>query len=394
MSSEEQAQRAASRIALLRVSPDAVKHTFVTLLTQGPISRVDIAHATGLSQGAITKAANPLIRAGLVTDAQRGVPDGQPGRPANPLRVVPDALLAIGIKINGDEVVAVLTDLLTTVQFSVHIPLSDREVDTVVTGVSAALDRIQGELGDTQSAVLGIGVAVSGDVNSEGGVVRESALMGWRDIDLRKLMAQFTELPVIVVNDVHALTLGEHWFGVGVGTDSFAIVTIGRGIGCGLHLNGDVVEGALGVAGEIGHLPLTSLDRVCNCGRFGCVEAIASTEAITRDLSNRVGKIVSIDEAVLMARLGNPDAQAVFAEAASVIGRAIATVVNLTGPELVLLGGEGTRNFDLYEDRLREAFEAHVFGAAAKITLVVRPHTFEDWARGAAAAAIRDLVQG
>jgi predicted NBD/HSP70 family sugar kinase len=191
---------------------------------------------------------------------------------------------------------------------------------------------------------------------------------------------------------VRALTIGEHWFGMGLGTASFAMVTIGRGIGSGLHLNGEVVEGSYGVAGEIGHLPLTSPDKICACGRRGCVEAVAATAAIVATVSAAHGRQLTIEEVVDLAHGGDTAALAAFSEAATVIGIAIASLVNLVGPEVVIIGGEAVSNFDLFEEHLRSSFAEHAFGAAGRCQIVVRPHHFEDWARGAAAAAILSLV--
>ncbi len=236
-------------------------------------------------------------------------------------------------------------------------------------------------------------MSVSGDVDTHRGVVRESAIMGWTDVPLGALLASRLGREVLVENDVRALTIGEHWFGVGVGTDLFAIVTIGRGIGSGLHVNGEVVEGAYGVAGEIGHLPLTSPDHICPCGRRGCVEAVAGTPAIVAEVSRAHGRDLSIGEIVELAHRGDPAAVQTFEHAATVIGTAIATLVNLTGPELVIIGGEAVSNFDLFETHLRASFAEHAFGAAGRCQIVTRPHTFEDWARGASAAAIRRLAE-
>jgi predicted NBD/HSP70 family sugar kinase len=106
-------------------------------------------------------------------------------------------------------------------------------------------------LGEAAAKVMGVGVVVSGDIDTETGVVRMSPRMNWSDVPLAALLQARLGLPVVVDNDVRALTIAEEWFGIGVDTDSFAIVTIGTGIGCGLYLNGDVVAGAHGVAGEI-----------------------------------------------------------------------------------------------------------------------------------------------
>jgi predicted NBD/HSP70 family sugar kinase len=379
-------------VALLKGASAAAADVFRAILTRGPISRIDIARLLGLSQAAVTKAVGPLLEVGLVSDELELPRDGQPGRPANPLMVVADALVSIGVKVNADEIVGVATDLRTTVLAADRRPLPATKPDATVDAIAATVADLVAALGARASRVCAVGVSVSGDVDTHRGVVRESAIMGWTDVPLGSLLAARLGRDVLVENDVRALTIGEHWFGVGVGTDLFAIVTIGRGIGSGLHVNGEVVEGAYGVAGEIGHLPLTAPDRLCPCGRRGCVEAVAGTPAIVAEVSRAHGRDLSIGEIVELAHRGDPVAVRTFEHAATVIGTAIATLVNLTGPELVIIGGEAVSDFDLFEPHLRASFAEHAFGAAGRCQIVTRPHTFEDWARGASAAAIRDLA--
>ncbi|KJL42835.1 ROK family transcriptional regulator [Microbacterium trichothecenolyticum] len=382
-----------ARATLIRSASEAGSRVFATILTRSPISRIDIARQTGLSQAAVTKAVSPLVAAGLVDAPPATQRDGNPGRPAAPVSIVPDAMMMLGIKVNVDEVIGVATDLATTVLAAENRPLTVHDPATVATAIIEVVRALEERLGAKADAIAGIGVSVSGDVDTSTGIVRESAIMGWSGEDFGGRMLALLGRPVTLENDVHALTVGEHWFGVGLGTESFAIVTIGRGIGSGLHLNGQVVTGAYGVSGEIGHLPLADPARICSCGRRGCVEAVASTAAIEATVSCALGRDVGIDEAVRLAHSGDPAAEAAFREAAGLIGTAIATLVNLAGPELVIIGGEGVSNFDLFEKTLRDAFDAHAFGAAARCRIVTRPHTFQDWARGAAAAAIQSLVR-
>nr|WP_314843446.1 ROK family transcriptional regulator [uncultured Microbacterium sp.] len=383
----------AARTTLIRSASDAGSRVFETILTRSPISRIDIARQTGLSQAAVTKAVAPLVAAGLVDSPPASHRDGTPGRPVTPVSIVLESMVMIGVKVNVDEVIAVATDLATTVLATERRALPADDPHTVIDAILDVIPALEVGLGERASAIAGIGVAVSGDVDSLAGVVRESNIMGWADLPLAALLQEHLPWPVTIENDVHALTIGEHWFGVGLGTASFAIVTIGRGIGSGLHLNGQVVTGAFGVSGEIGHLPLADAALVCPCGRRGCVEAAASTGAIEAAVSEALGRPVGIAEAVALAHAGDPEADGAFREAARIIGTAIATLVNLTGPELVIIGGEGVSNFDLFEKTLSDAFEAHAFGAAARCRIVTRPHTFEDWARGASAAAIQSLVR-
>ena len=367
---------------------------FTRILTHGPIGRIDVGRQTGLSQAAVTKAVAPLVTDGFITVAAE-LPAGlSPGRPVYPLRVEATALLVLGIKVNVDEVIGVATGMTAGILHAEHLPLAETSVTSVVDAVAEVSARLVAALGDGVERLAGIGVTVSGDVDPEGGVVRDSPLLGWTGVPLAEILRERLGRPVRIDNDVRALTIAEHWFGIGVDSESFAVVTIGSGIGCGLYLNGDVVSGSHGVAGEIGHLPLASMEAVCVCGRHGCVEAVASSGAILRAVREAEGDPrLTLRDAAALAHAGNPAAVAAFDRAGAAIGAALAVVANLTGPDTVLVAGEGMEEYALYERRIREEFLAHAFGAAAECVIVTQAHTFEDWARGAAASLIRALVR-
>jgi len=372
------------------------------ILTQGPIPRVEIARRTGLSQAAVTKAVAPLIESGFVTDQPATPPevDNQLGigRPVSPLTVIPNSVSVIGLKVTPTSLIGVTTDLTAGIQAVRHRPLADTDPDKVIEQLADLSKELIGSLKSADAVagpLIGVGVAVSGDVDARHGVVRHSPLMGWRDVPVAELMGKRVKLPVVVTNDVRALTVAEHWFGVGVDAESFAVVTIGSGIGCGLYINGEVVSGAYGVSGELGHLPLAPGDLVCTCGRRGCVETVASSDAIlarTRETSGRAD--LDLAGAITLAHAGDAHAREAFDRAGEVIGSALAAMVNLVGPELVVIAGEGVAEYDLYEERMRQAFADHAFGAAANCRLMLRSHTFDDWARGAAATVIRSYVRG
>lgn len=380
------------RTSLIRSVSDAGASVFETILTRSPISRIDIARQTGLSQAAVTKAVAPLVAVGLVDASPAPQRDGTPGRPMSPVSIVRESIIMLGVKVNGDEIIAVATDLATTILASERRALASPDPHAVVAAIVGAISALEAALGDRAPVIGGIGVSVSGVVDVSTGVVRESNLMGWVDVPLRSLLSGGTTLPVTVMNDVHALMIREGWFGMGLGAASFAIVTIGPGVDSGLYLNGGVVSGAFGVAGAIGHLALASPAIVCACGRRGCVEAAASTSAIELSVTAALGRPVGIAEVVSLANAGEPAAVTALREAALLIGRAIATLVNLTGPEVVIVGSEFVSGFALSERTLRDAFEMHAFGAAVDARIVARPQSLEDWARGAAATAIQALV--
>jgi predicted NBD/HSP70 family sugar kinase len=380
--------------ALVRASigSPAEATVFTTVLTQGPVSRVDVARMTGLSSAAVTKAARPFIDAGYMEELPNRdrVATGA-GRPASPLAIRADREFFIGVKITADELIGVVTDLRAQILRARHLPLSSHEVGHVVAQITSLAGDLLGEDGAYRERTHCMGVALSGDVDRVSGTVRYSPFIGWNDVALAGLLTRATGLITTLENDVKALTVAEQWFGEGVGTSSFALVTVGAGIGCGLVVNGRVVSGAYGVAGEIGHVPVADGGPPCHCGGRGCVEAIASTQAIVAASRAAAGRDLTMDEAVALARGGHERIQEVFSRAGHAIGLGLAAMVNLVGPERIVVSGEGVANYDLLEEQIRQTFAAQAFAAAARCPLIIRPLPFEEWARGAAAVAVQTL---
>ncbi|KKD02669.1 ROK family transcriptional regulator [Streptomyces sp. WM6386] len=384
--------RPISRAETFPVNTPAASQVFTTVLSQGPLARLEVARRVGLSAAAVTKAVRPLIEAGYLVEGADDEARPALGRPASLVRVDGGRALFIGVKVTGDEIIGVLTDLCCRIRVARHVPLPDRAAKAVLASIA---DLVQDLLTEADGVpVLGLGVAVSGDVDRAEGTVRYSPFLDWRDVPLAELAALTTGLPVTVDNDVRALTVAEQWFGAGAGLSDFAVVTVGAGIGCGLVVHGRVVAGAHGVAGEIGHVTVDPNGPLCHCGNRGCVEAIAGEAAIVRRIREITGvELADAAEALTLARRGVAGAREVYARAGEAIGRGIATVANLLGPERVIISGEGLAAYDLFAEQIRDAFVAAAFGSAAQCDVRTRPLPFEEWARGAAATAIQSFVR-
>ncbi|MFI5896118.1 ROK family protein [Actinoplanes sp. NPDC051513] len=372
----------------------AVTAVFTAVLTEGPISRVALARRLGLSSAAVTKAARPLIEMGYLEElaaTERTGPGA--GRPASPLAIRADREFFVGIKITGDELIGVVCDLRAEVRTAAHRRLAVPHVDHVLTELGELVDELLDGPGDYRARTRRLGLAVSGDVDRSTGLVRYSPFLRWHDLPLQERVEKITGLTVTVENDVKALTTAEHWFGEGVGAESFALVTVGAGIGCGLVVNGRLVSGSHGVAGEIGHIGIDVNGPACHCGGRGCVEAIAGADAIVRQAREAAGRPeLTFSDAVALARAGDAPIGAVFARAGDAIGSGIAAVANLVGPSRIVVSGEGLAAYDLFEPHIRAGFQRQAFGAAADCPLSIRPLPFEEWARGAATVSIQALV--
>ncbi|GIF62608.1 sugar kinase [Asanoa ishikariensis] len=370
----------------------AATAVFTAVLTEGPLSRVALARRLDLSSAAVTKGARPLIELGYLEElaaTERTGPGA--GRPASPLAVRADREFFVGVKITGDELIGVVCDLRAEIRTSAHRRLPTTDVDQVLTSLGELVDELLD--GGYRARTHRLGLAVSGDVDYSTGLVRYSPFLRWRDVRLRERAEKITGLTVTVENDVKALTTAEHWFGEGVGVESFALVTVGAGIGCGLVVGGRLVSGAHGVAGEIGHIGIDANGPDCHCGGRGCVEAIAGADAIVREARRAAGRPeLTLQDAVALARAGDAPIGAVFDRAGDAIGAGIAAVANLVGPARIVVSGEGLSAYDLFEPRIRVSFQRQAFGAASECPLSIRPLSFEQWARGAATVSIKALV--
>ena len=364
----------------------ASRAVFRSILAHGPSSRGDVSQRTGLSPASVTKSVRPLIAAGFLVEGD--APLGSVGRPVRDLRVRPDAAWFAGVKVTGSEVVGALTNLSGAAFATSRTALRSTQVPSVVQTVAETVRK----LGRTPNGrdVDVVCVAVSGDVERDAGLVRFSPFLGWHDVRLAELVQECLATPTVVENDVRALTLAESTTGAGAGASVLVVVTIGAGIGCGIVVDGQVLPGAHGVVGELGHIPVGDFATDCYCGGRGCVEAVAADPAIVQRVSQATGvQLSTLSEAAALARAGGAAAE-VFAEAGAAIGRALATVANLVGPDRIVVSGEGLAVYDLFAQNVRAVFADQAYGSATRCEVVLQPHTFEDWALGAAAVA-RDV---
>jgi predicted NBD/HSP70 family sugar kinase len=365
---------------------------FETVLTRGPLSRRDAARLTGLSPASVTKLVKPMISHGYLVEDDREA--GVPGRPQIPLRVDPDRHYAVGLKLMNSEIVGVVVDLHAEVQSSHRMKFGDNTLDGVLSAVEETTAILLDRSPIPRDRLLGVGIGLGGHVDGPTGMLHHSPFFEWRDVPLAKLVSERLNLPVVIENDVNALAVAEQWFGAGAAFSTFLVVTVGAGIGAGLVLDGKLWHGISGAAGEFGHMIVEPGGPECHCGKRGCLESVASDTAIVRGMADVAGsRVTKVSQVAALAHAGDEDARRVFTQAGVALGRAIAALLNLLNPPMVILSGEGLAASDLFIDALRIEVERDAFSTAARdCTLLVRPQPDETWARGAAATMLRHGV--
>lgn len=364
------------------------RRVLLDLLVHGPRSRIRIAERLGLSRASLTRVARELVDGGLILPGDM-LPSASRGRPAEELHLRPQAAHFIGIKVTADHVYAVVTDLAASVVDEHSAPLVTSSVDVVVDEITAAARALMTRYG----TVSALGVGLAADVSQRGDepLVESSALLGWSEpVPLARLLRDRLRIPVTVANDVHALSAAHHWFGSGVDHRSVVVYGIGAGMGCGVVVDDELVPGAHGRSGRVGHTRIDSVGRVCTNGHLDCVHSFVSMPAIEANAGVAPGEYPL---ALAAARAAAGREREAFSSAAYALGAAVAETVNLLDPELVSLMGEGLDMLDLDPEAFEDGLTNHLEQVSRSSVRIDRPpFTFGLYARGAAATAIRALL--
>ena len=234
----------------------------------------------------------------------------------------------------------------------------------------------------------GIGVAVPGPLNLlDGTVVAAPHVAAWREFPLRRGLIQRLGRSVSIENDANAWAVGEFWRGAARGRKNVVLLTLGTGIGGGIIVDGKIVHGRLGMAGELGHVTVEPNGALCDCGARGCVETYASASGLRRMFLELAGSSdakdgartfgdgngdFSVRQAAAAARSGNRAATEVFDRAGSYLGIAVASFVNIFDPELVVIGGGVSRALGLMKRAMMREIRARAIAFSLDRTRIVR----------------------
>ncbi len=320
-------------------------------------SRLDLAKTTGLSPASITVIVQSLISKGLVVETSAA--SSNLGRKPISLQIRSDVAYVVGVDIGSYYLRVVITDINGKIvyqhQGKTAIPEGrDRVLKRAFESVHQAIHKS----GIPRSEITGIGVAHSGVIDSQKGVVlsfpRPGQMSEWKDVPLQSLFEKEFQIPCLLEDSVRTIGTAEQCFGLGKGLNDFLYIDVGMGIGAAIFFDGKLYRGAGGKAGEFGHITVEKNGPLCSCGNNGCLEAVASCAAIMeavqtaihRGVDSKIRNLargdldqVSIELVAQAAAENDSLAFRVLQEAASYIANGLADLVNLLNPKLVVFGG-------------------------------------------------------
>ncbi len=361
------------------------KHAILDLIrfTPGGISRVEIARRMALSRAAVTTIVNDLLASQIIREAESIIVRN--GRPPIVLEINPMFGQVVGCDFGASHLRVLITDFSARILDEIEIELDIRRGPE---DCLAEADRLLRErlisVGLDLDNILAAGVGVPGPIVTEAGMVLSPPLMpGWDQYPIRAALEKRWGFAVSLNNDAELGALGEWAAGAGRGEANLAYIKVGTGIGAGLLLDGRIYRGVSGSAGEIGHLTIDENGPFCTCGNQGCLEAIAGGRAIALQAQEAVRKgkrtqltaiqpveSISAREVASAARRGDLLAQQILAKAGTQIGIAIAGLINLFNPGMIVIGGGVAQTGDLLLEPMRQAVRTRSLPASTRVVRI------------------------
>ena len=328
-----------------------------TLHNESPLSRAGLASRTGLNKGTISTMVKELLEVNLVQEIGTDTSSSDLGRPAIYLETNPDGGYIIGMEIGVDFISVI------TVNFAIEIVARRYESTLKYINQQAIMDRVIFLLKEACEQakkngrpVFGIGVGVPGLVDTTSGRLLFAPNLNWQDVPIKALIESAIEVPVFVANEANLSVLGESYFGAGQNSSYSLFISSGVGLGGRIVINGRLVNGATGFAGEVGHMVVQQDDSAitCNCGNIGCWETVAGRDALFTRVQTAIQngqpswltektegdmRFLSIPLIIEAAQHNDPVALSALTETGKWLGIGIANLINVLNPECVIFGG-------------------------------------------------------
>jgi glucokinase-like ROK family protein len=356
------------------------KHSALDLigLSRVGISRVEISRELGLTRAGVSAIVNDLIKSGLVRETK---PLNGSGHGPVGLEINPERGYVLGVDFGASHYSLILSD------FQAHVLAELHESIDITLGAQNCLQLVDGrihswlsEKGFDAGKISAIGMGVPGPIVTEAGAVSGPPIMpGWDKFPIRKWMEDAWQTQVSLSNDAELGALGEWAYGVGRGEKNLAYIKVGTGIGVGLLIDGRIYRGATGCAGEIGHITLDINGPLCTCGNHGCLEAFAGGRAIAQQATLAIasgrrtvlaeikdGQPVTAADVLAASRRGDLLSQQIIRDAGYRLGTAIASLVNLFNPSMIVIGGGVSQMGDLLLEPIRQEVRKRSLKAASQ----------------------------
>lgn len=386
----------------------AKKAVFAAIRKNAPVARVDVAAETGLSPATVTSITAELIAKGLIKEIPSAPEQGiqKRGRPRVDLQLRSKAHIVAGMKLSNSTTTVAIVDFIGNIlaEFSAPTPELPQSSAQTCRFLQATLKRALKDAGMKIGDLSGVGIGLPGIVDARMGLIRWSPAITDLNTPLQNMLQTALDTPVFIENDAYVVTLAEQRFGLGKEARNFIVVTVEQGVGMGIVIDGNLIRGANGGGGELGHSKVQLDGALCRCGQRGCLEAYVGDYALLREASTIMGSDLEaagatgsegkLQHLLDKALAGNPVALSIFRRAGRMFAMGLANAVNILAPELIILSGERMKYHYLYDEAVVKDMQNSIVQMGGSPP-EVRIHKWGDqmWAMGAATYAIEGVIE-
>jgi N-acetylglucosamine repressor len=333
----------------------------------GPISRADIARLTGLTRTSVGELVSELEKDGLATEVGRGPSTG--GKQPTLVALNANSRTIVTLDLGERTFTAALANLRGELAARTSRDLEGRDGEQALQLVHELIDEVRAA---ATTPILGIGVGTPGIVDQTG-TIRWAVSLDWQDLPLAQILQERHDLPTVVANDSRAAAFATYLFKGDLRPPNLAVIKVGRGIGAGLILKDQLFGGDNEAAGEIGHVVVDRDGDACHCGRYGCLETVASAPAIIRHTG-----AASLEALAARARQGDEAALGAVRTAGRALGGAIAYLVATLDVRHISLVGTMTTLGDPWLDAVRDEATSRSLAATGQETVIENGGSGED----------------
>ncbi|CAK4066923.1 ROK family protein [Vibrio sp. MarTm2] len=332
---------------------------------QGPISRIQVADVSQLAPASVTKITRQLLERGLIKEVAQQASTG--GRRAISLTTEVEPFHSVAVRIGRDYIQFSLYNLGGKELASDYTEFFYTTQDELVDGLLSHLKQFITDNHTIINQLIAIGISLPGLVNPETGVVEYMPNITIDNLGLAELVKNTFHVQCFVGNDVRGMALAEHYFGASKDCQDSILVSVHRGTGAGIIVNGQVFLGYNRNVGEIGHIQIDPLGEQCQCGNFGCLETVAANPAIVERVNKLIAQgyessltaleSITIGDVCEHANLGDELAKQSLVRVGNQLGKAIAITINLFNPQKVIIAGNITQCEDIVFPAIRRNVE-------------------------------------
>jgi len=354
------------------------------------MTQVEIAHLSRLSAATVSNLVRELDAAGLVTLS----PSIRNGRRAVLVSLASGGGLLAGIAFGDRDIRVAVASRSSKILGQQRMPLpADHVADEGMERAARLLLDLVDGVGGRMSDIDAVGFGLPAPVDSiTGQVGSEDVLPGWRGVNVAEAMEGRLRTPVVLDNTANLAALGELRSGALQGVQHGCFIKVSYGVGAGIIIGGEIFRGSAGTAGEIGHLTIDENGPICRCGNRGCLDTFVGARAILAALAPSNGPL-RLHDVITKAIEGDAGCRRVVEDAGRHIGVAVAGLVNLINPEVVVMGGQMARVGDMVLTPMREAIDRCAIPSAAA-TVELRVSELGDNAEVMGAVALASIRHG